>query len=1007
MKLNLLFLRTKGVFEMQKKLYLLFFLAAIGFTSTQDLLISKFQKVLSQLPDEDKSKDAITLRLADLLSERARKKSMEELNNDCTVCTAGEADRKHAVELYQGVLPRLKGKQLSRVLSHVGHLHELNGNVAKAQTSYTKVASGNYSDQDKTEALFSMAEMEFKNSNYSKSLSLLKKVIKDSNYNKLGLANYRLAWSYHRTGDFANASKSFEAILNSPKLLTRVSRGGVVNVDKQFKGEVARDWIGSMIQLPTSDIPFKKLFGLSPDKDRLNNLGTLAIELERLGKHNKSIEVWNFVQGKIVDPVEKLRGFTYLAQLYLFKKDLSKVEKYFAKASSQKKLISNCDTNEKCSTLKTQLYNILVDWNKSEKSKPSTQLLASYKSYLSAWPNDQRVATYLGQNYRTIGDFPNAIAQLRAAFRVVPRNELKTKGENILLQIVELSEESKNEELRKKAYNEYLKLSPVQAKSFEIRYQLAYLSYQRKEYKQSSEEFYKIANSKNGPIDIRKKSADLALDSLAVLQDNSTIQKWSTEFSTLFPKSSADFVGINNKAILSSAETIFKSSQNSSSKKDLKNAYNELAKIDIASMTNSERETVLNNKLVVANKIDDFSLIKNTSNQILADSTLSTKIRNSALISRARCAEMEMDFAGAYKFYKAIPPSATFSQLQKSQKLIFLSELSGADSSIHKQELLNVSSNNETKFSIAYEMIKKSNNLEADLSKYRNHLILNKTALSHFLLDSYVKGKLPGVNNWINSFGLHSDPNMKLISEQRSRKLIDQAFAAISSHKIETSDQNLLGSSLKSRFGQLTDLENQLANVIASNDFVSQVALIKILGDQYERIYNEIIALPVPEELTPEQQSQYLAMIDQQANPHKIKANEFKQKLNEVWSNSDSTISQFQSSLNKQESRDIQNFLLAKITWLTKYSPSSEVSSKLQTVKIVPSSSVEDNTKLAMNKDALNKIQKFKDKLRSNPYDSKLIKSYLKVEEQLGRKAMVDYLNHRLELANKKGSTSI
>ena len=57
--------------------------------ASRSLLIDKLGNVQRGLAPKDPSKVAVTLRLADLLSERARFDSMKEIEQGCTVCNAG------------------------------------------------------------------------------------------------------------------------------------------------------------------------------------------------------------------------------------------------------------------------------------------------------------------------------------------------------------------------------------------------------------------------------------------------------------------------------------------------------------------------------------------------------------------------------------------------------------------------------------------------------------------------------------------------------------------------------------------------------------------------------------------------------------------------------------------------------------------------------------------------------------------------------------------------------
>ncbi|MFP5519407.1 MAG: hypothetical protein ACLGGX_05850, partial [Bdellovibrionia bacterium] len=93
----------------------------------RDYLIEKLQKVYMSLAPADSSKLPVTLRLADLLAERARVQSMEELNNGCVQCVAGKADREKALSLYAEVIEKVPAANQSKVFLQMGHLYELTG----------------------------------------------------------------------------------------------------------------------------------------------------------------------------------------------------------------------------------------------------------------------------------------------------------------------------------------------------------------------------------------------------------------------------------------------------------------------------------------------------------------------------------------------------------------------------------------------------------------------------------------------------------------------------------------------------------------------------------------------------------------------------------------------------------------------------------------------------------------------------------------------------------------
>ncbi len=111
------------------------------------VLINKFQKLYFQLPPADEVRVGVTLRLADLLSERARYESMKELESGCITCNAGEKDRAKAVKYYKEVMPKIKDRQKAKVMAQLGHLYEMLGQKNRAIDLYYSIINANYSER--------------------------------------------------------------------------------------------------------------------------------------------------------------------------------------------------------------------------------------------------------------------------------------------------------------------------------------------------------------------------------------------------------------------------------------------------------------------------------------------------------------------------------------------------------------------------------------------------------------------------------------------------------------------------------------------------------------------------------------------------------------------------------------------------------------------------------------------------------------------------------------------
>src|SRR5437868_386349 len=71
---------------------------------TQDLVIERMERVISTLEKTDPSWVASQQRLADLLSERARVRFMQEVEANCDGCKGSKKDRVQAIAIYEDLL---------------------------------------------------------------------------------------------------------------------------------------------------------------------------------------------------------------------------------------------------------------------------------------------------------------------------------------------------------------------------------------------------------------------------------------------------------------------------------------------------------------------------------------------------------------------------------------------------------------------------------------------------------------------------------------------------------------------------------------------------------------------------------------------------------------------------------------------------------------------------------------------------------------------------------------
>ena len=106
--------------------------------ATQNVLIDKLEKIYQTLPNSDGAKVGVTLRLADLYAERARRVSVESVDG-CAGCKEPGKDRDKALRLYNEVLAKAPESSRPKVILQMGHLQQMNGNEAKAIALYEQV----------------------------------------------------------------------------------------------------------------------------------------------------------------------------------------------------------------------------------------------------------------------------------------------------------------------------------------------------------------------------------------------------------------------------------------------------------------------------------------------------------------------------------------------------------------------------------------------------------------------------------------------------------------------------------------------------------------------------------------------------------------------------------------------------------------------------------------------------------------------------------------------------
>ncbi|PWU17945.1 MAG: hypothetical protein C5B49_07980, partial [Bdellovibrio sp.] len=427
-----------------------------GDTSAEDLLIDKFAAVRAKLSSSDPSKVPVTLRLADLLSERARKSSQHQIEFPTQLHpTQHQNDRARAIDLYLSVVDSAPADNQARIYLQVAHLYELNGEVDKAISSYEKLpALKVVGEAQLAEAEFARAEIYLRGRQLARARPLYQRLINGARPDLQGLAAHRLAWVDFHESRFKEAVEELVNILRSPRLLRRgtgAPSGESSGPDAQFQEEVSRDLATFMVKRGIQPDDRATLYELSPASCRIENLRTLAGEAERLGQSENALSIWRFLGEQQKGELDRCESWVHVARLEMASQKNSESLAAYRQAASAWERNGSCREERRCQDLRQLQKNFLLEWNSAQKENPSAELISAYEVYHRQFPSDDLMTIQMAQAARLRRDFARAFASLVEAAQNPGEHQ-----EQALLAAIEIAEVAKNTNWLKQALELYV-----------------------------------------------------------------------------------------------------------------------------------------------------------------------------------------------------------------------------------------------------------------------------------------------------------------------------------------------------------------------------------------------------------------------------------------------------------------------------------------------------------------------------------------------------------------------
>ncbi|MBK7843559.1 MAG: tetratricopeptide repeat protein [Bdellovibrionales bacterium] len=959
-------------------------------SGTTDLLIGKFEKVYLNLPPEDESKIPVTLRLADLLAEKARHLSNEEAAKGCTDCGSGNRERERAIGYYSEVVNKLSEDRRSRVLSQMGHLYELNGESNKAFDLYRKIIETDKNPEILAEAQNSQGDLMYRRRQFKEALKYYEEALNFKDFANRGYVRYRQAWCHFNMGELDTAKKILEDILQSPNLLTRSEsrKDGIISIDKQFQEEVSRDLATFVSRKGTTMADIEMIYNQSPESARVENVTFLANELERLGQASQSAGVWKFLLNKQSDPVKRLEGHVRLAQLESIQNHRDESIQQFEKAMNLWRQIGNC-VDGSCKELKQRTKNYVVDWNREEKINPGSDLLTAYEKYLEVFNSDLDMVVWAAllaqqrKDWKKAMNFFDRAAMLRLTTEPNYMTEMPSY-EKLLLSQIEVGEKSGSDELLDYSFDNYVRKSKERSKWVEVSYHKAHRLYKKADYTNAALALHDVAlMPENQSLEIKIQAADLAMDSLVILKRDGEVEKWALEFSKIFKDKANEYEDLARRSVLNQAVA---ESDRLVDLNKIQKAWRILDRFKIQGAKDPELISYYKTKLIYAEKLRDLSQISAAIEKLISIKSINEKDLQVALASQAWLAELKLDFKTALKVSEKMKSSENLEE--QFLKLAMYADLVGVESKPYYQEFLHLTKDPARRFGLAVRLVRESNYSQKVFDEFAPILKADSEAYAQLQYEIYVKfGDRLGALKRLSGDVLSKTESAKSIWREDYLARYNAIKDKIQLHSLSFKNDAVLARTLKDRMAMLNKLEVMLKEAMAKEDWTSQMLTVGLLGQESNRIYSDILALPVPSGMNEQQQTEYLQLLSQQAAPHQIRGSELTTKFAEFWSHED-LLAGFREKLSSQVGIQRDRYL-SELKMVAAVAPDSMKKSLEELYTSLP-----NPNKVAL--PSLVELEGARSLVRDNPFDRDPLEKLLVLERKMGKEEMVGYLERRL-----------
>lgn len=855
-------------------------------SATQDLVINKMERVLSTLEKSDPAWLSSQQRLADLLSERARTRFMLEVESQCDGCKGSKSDRKQAIDIYESLLREIKlTEEHGFILFQLAHLYQMADQNDKAILLYENIIR-DAKKKNIPGAIVSRTHVELgdllsQKGQAKEARAHYKTALNDKALENRAFTVYNLAWTEFNSDNLAGAISTLENLLKNPSQIKRDTDEGS-SYDSAFHTDILRDLATFYTKKDITTREIDTFEQLAPENKRKDLLLSFSREADRIGQKKAAQEILNrYLSKYALTTNEQIESTIQLAQINYDRGQMKQSIAEFTKASVALQR-NGCDDEKKCEEIQKNMKRYVTELHRSKKLQPDGDLLNAYVNYVRTYPKDAEMSKRGAQTAMELNNFPMAIE----FYRTVSKNKDYSQKERheACLNEISAAEKSKNPTLQREAYLHYLDFDDSGAKSFEVRYQLAYLNYQQKQFGKAAESFEDLAKDKKGPMDLRKKAADLSLDALVQLKNERVLEDLAWDYVEIFPQVKTEFKGIALKTLMN---RVARTANNShSTKSELKNALKSMDEDKISSANSNEKILFYTNRSVLAKRLEEDAVYVHSLNALINLPGLSKEKQQATLEQLTGYYEKKLDFKQAY--LTALRLNAPqLSEKEKEFRLGTLADFAGLDAVKHYRRALDKGLNGERALNLRSRLVLISANPAKELKAQASELKRKPKLLNETVLLVYAKTG--------NSSALSSVLEMKEIRNQQAALFIKkQAFYSkvqaekrtLAAHELNQKSERQLQQTIEQRMKLLTKADKLLAESLSLKDVTAQMLALNLISSENERMVKNLAVLPLPANLNAQERNQYLTLLKGQSKPILFKARTAGQKQQEIWNRS-------------------------------------------------------------------------------------------------------------------------